>query len=87
WLRVTGFESKNVAFLKRVDEIREMTSDEFAYRYEKSVETWEKALYSNETPTEEERRYMMDFYNESKRETTNKISMPKQAFLTVFKFM
>ena len=87
WLRLGGFEKNNLPYLKRCEEIKELTDEEFAFRYEKAVEIRQEALYSGRTPTEEKRNEMLLFYDESKRESSDIIGIPKQIIAKLFRFM
>ena len=87
WLRLGGFERNNLPYLKRCEDIKAMTNDEFAYRYEKAVEIRQEALYSGRVPTEEKRGEMLLFYDEAKREASGIMGIPKHIIAKLFRFM
>ncbi|MBQ6264554.1 MAG: hypothetical protein IJK60_03810 [Clostridia bacterium] len=87
WLRLGGFEKNNLPYLRRCDDIKSLTNEEYAYRYGRAVEIRQEALYSGRVPTSGKRDEMLLFYNESKRETANIIGIPKQIIAKLFRFM
>ena len=87
WLRLGGFEKNNLPYLRRCDDIKSLTNEEFAYRYGRAVEIRQEALYSGRIPTEEKRAEMLLFYDESKRESANIIGIPKHIIAKLFRFM
>ena len=87
WLRLGGFEKNNLPYLRRCEDIKSLTNEEFAYRYGRAVEIRQEALYSGRTPTAEKRDEMLLFYDESKRESANIIGIPKHIIAKLFRFM
>ena len=87
WLRLGGFEKNNLPYLRRCEDIKALTNDEYAYRYGRAVEIRQEALYSGRVPSAEKRDEMLLFYDESKRESANIIGIPKHIIAKLFRFM
>ena len=87
WLRLSGFEKNNLPYLKRSEDIKLLTNGEYARRYENAVEIRQEALYSGKLPTQENRARMIEFYEESKTQSSGIIGVPKKIIAKLFRFM
>ena len=87
WLRLSGFEKNNLPYLKRSEDIKLLTNGEYERRYENAVEIRQEALYSGKLPTQENRARMIEFYEESKTQSSGIIGVPKKIIAKLFRFM
>lgn len=67
WLVEFGVKPQNLAFCQYADQIDEMFTGRLAKDYVSAVKLWQEAVYSNNTMTENDKKHMQIFLNETKQ--------------------
>jgi len=65
WLAIIGLEQKNVVFSAYAPRLAVLMSQQYSDEYLSLAAVWQRAVYSNHTPSEAERKLMKEFLNKS----------------------
>jgi hypothetical protein len=66
WLAIIGLEKENVLFSAYKPRLAALVSPQYAHDYERMTALWQKAVYSNQTMGENERKQMREFLQNTK---------------------
>lgn len=79
WLKAYGLQTGNRPFASLCPQVRMLITDEYGDAYDKMVELWKEAAYSDEEITEEKRQEMSDFVDQTIIQTVSGMNWRQKA--------
>lgn len=65
WLEIIGLERKNIPFSAYTPQISTLVHQQYSEEYKNATTLWQKAIYSNQIPNENERQHIKEFLDKT----------------------